>query len=276
MPRPRTYRAEAVVLKRVDFGEADRVLVLFTSDRGKLSVVAKGIRRISSRKAGHLELFTHAEIQLAKGANLDVVTEAAKGVYRRGLREDLARTSHAYMVAELADALTEEEAYQPEVFRLLIQTFAALETAPDPRQVADHYQIKLLDAVGFRPSLSRCLSCRDELAPGKNSFSPFLGGALCPACGPGEPSARPMATDVLKVLRHLQRSGPPGSLRLRVPEVVAREVGRTLRELSERHIERRLRSPDLIARLRSEPAQAPADPPPVVASGPTGGERSTR
>ncbi|MDP8923416.1 MAG: DNA repair protein RecO, partial [Chloroflexota bacterium] len=208
----------------------------------------------SSRKAGHLELFTHAEVQLAKGANLDVITEATTRNAFRGLRDDLARTSHAYLVAELVDALTEEEAQQPEVFDLLVQTFAALEDAPDPRLVVDHYQIRLLDAVGFRPSLTRCLACRAEIQPGKNYFSPFLGGALCPACGPGEPSARPIATDVLKVLRYLQRSGPPGSLRLRVPEVIAREVGRTLRELSERHIERRLRSPDLIARLRAEPA----------------------
>lgn len=254
MARPRTYRAEAIVLKRIDFGEADRVLVVFTRERGKLSVVAKGIRRISSRKAGHLELFTHAEVQLARGANLDVITEATTRNAFRGLRDDLARTSHAYLVAELVDALTEEEAHQPEVFDLLVQTFSALAAASDPRLVVDHYQIKLLDAVGFRPSLTRCLTCREEIQPGKNYFSPFLGGALCPACGPGEPSARPIATDVLKVLRYFQRGGPPGSIRLRVPDVVAREVGRTLRELSERHIERRLRSPDLIARLRAEPA----------------------
>ena len=63
------------MLRRVDFGEADRVLVLFTREHGKLSVVAKGIRRLSSRSAGHLELFTASEIQLAKGANLDVVTQ---------------------------------------------------------------------------------------------------------------------------------------------------------------------------------------------------------
>lgn len=260
MARPRTYRAEAIVLKRIDFGEADRVLVIFTRDRGKLSVVAKGIRRISSRKAGHLELFTHAEVQLAKGANLDVITEATTRNAFRGLRDDLARTSHAYLVAELVDALTEEEAQQPEVFDLLVQTFLALEEAPDPRLVVDHYQIQLLDAVGFRPSLTRCLSCREEIQPGKNYFSPFLGGALCPACGPGEPSTRPIATDVLKVLRYFQRGGPPGSIRLRVPDVVAREVGRTLRELSERHIERRLRSPDLIARLRAEPAGSALGP----------------
>jgi DNA repair protein RecO (recombination protein O) len=252
MPRPRSYRSEAVVLKRHDFGEADRILVLFTRERGKLRAVAKGIRRTTSRLAGHLELFTHVELQLARGRELELVTQAESRNAFRALREDLTRTSHAYLVAELADALTEDQAEQPELFELLVETFGALEHTADPGLVVDHYQLLLLGIVGFRPSLTYCLLCREELQPGPNAFSPFLGGALCPRCGPGEPSARPISSDVLKVLRHLQRNKPPGSVRLRLPEHVAREVGRILRDLSERHMERRLRAPDLIARLEAE------------------------
>ncbi len=254
MPRPRTYRVEAVVLRRVDFGEADRVLVLYTRERGKLPVVAKGVRRMSSRMAGHLELFTQSELMLAKGANLDVVTQAESRNAFRAVREDLTRTSTAYLVAELMDALTEEAMEQPELFDLLTATLRALGTTDDPRLVAVHYQVRLLDVAGFRPVLMECVVCQAELAPGRNAFSAFLGGALCPRCGPGEPSARPIDTDVLKVLRNLQRAGLPGGVQFRVPEMVMREVERTLRDLVERHTERRLRSPDLLARLRAEPA----------------------
>jgi DNA repair protein RecO (recombination protein O) len=248
------------VLRRVDFGEADRVLVLLTRERGKLSVVAKGIRRITSRTAGHLELFTRAEIQLAKGANLDVVTQAETRDPFRRLREDLGRTSTAYLVAELVDALTEEGSEAPELFDLVTTTYRALETTDDPRLLAAHYMLRLLDVSGFRPVLLRCVACDAELQPGKNAFSPFLGGALCPRCAPAEPTARPIPTDVLKVLRNLQRAGAPGSTSFRVPDVVMRDVERTLRELVERHTERRLRSPDLIARLRAEGAPAAAAP----------------
>lgn len=254
MPRPRTYRVEAVVLRRVDFGEADRVLVLFTRERGKMPVVAKGIRRMSSRMAGHLELFTRSELLLAKGANLDVVTQAETRDSYRAVREDLTRTSTAYLVVELTDALTEEDVEHPELFELLTATFRALGTTDDPRLVAAHYQLRLLDVSGFRPVLMQCVNCHEDLAPGRNAFSAFLGGALCPRCGPSEPSSRPIHTDVLKVLRNLQRSGLPGSARFRVPELVMREVERTLRDVIERHTERRLRSPDLLARLRAEPA----------------------
>jgi DNA repair protein RecO (recombination protein O) len=251
MARPRSYRCEGVVLKRHDFGEADRVVVLFTRQRGKLRAVAKGVRRTTSRLAGHLELFSHAELQLARGRDLELITQAdTRNAFRR-LREDLTLTSHAYLVAELADALTEEEAEQPELFALLLQAFAALEVGRDPRLVVNHFQVALLGMVGYRPSLEACLLCRDELRPGANGFSAFLGGVLCPRCGPNEVSARPISSDVLKVLRHLQRSGPPGSIKVHLPDSVGREVDRALRDLCERYMERRLRSPDLIARLRT-------------------------
>lgn len=266
MPRPRTYRVEAVVLRRVDFGEADRVLVLFTRERGKMPVVAKGVRRFSSRMAGHLELFTQSELQLAKGANLDVVTQAETRNPFRALREDLTRTSTAYLIAELMDALTEEASEQPELYDLLTATLRALGTCEDPRLLALHYQLRLLDVAGYRPVLMRCVACDSELAPGRNAFSAFVGGALCPRCGPEEPSARPIDTDVLKVLRNLQRAGLPGSVTFRVPEPTMREVERTLRELIERHTERRLRTPDLLARLRAEPALAV--PPAVLQTAP--------
>lgn len=251
MPRPRTYRCDAVVLKRHDFGEADRVVVLFTRQRGKLRAVAKGVRRTTSRLAGHIELFAHADLQVARGRDLDLITQAeTKNAFRR-LREDLTLTTHAYLVVELVDALTEDDAEQADLFDVLVQTLGALEETRDPRLVVNHYQVLLLGQLGFRPALSTCLLCRDELQPGKNHFSAFLGGALCPRCGPTEVSAHPISSDALKVLRHLQRSGPPGSARIHLPDDIAREVDRILREVCERHMERRLRSPDLIARLRA-------------------------
>jgi DNA repair protein RecO (recombination protein O) len=263
VPRPRTYRVQAVVLRRIDFGEADRVLVLFTRERGKLPVVAKGIRRLSSRSAGHLELFTDAEIQLAKGANLDVVTQAETRHAFRRVREDLTRTTTAYLIAETADALTEEGVEQAELHDLLVATLEALETTDDPRLLAAHYQLRLLDVAGFRPVLLTCVNCDADLLPGRNGFSAVLGGALCPSCGPSEPSSRLIDTDVLKVLRNLQRAGLPGSVRFRVPEATMREAERILRDLLERHTERRLRTPDLLARLR-------ADDPPAGAAVATG------
>src|SRR5438309_7905122 len=102
----RTYRAEAIVLRTVDFGEADRILVLFTRHFGKVRVVAKGIRRATGRMAGHAEPLTHATYQLARGRELDVLTGAeARAVYP-DMRDDLGRIAAGWYVAELVERFT--------------------------------------------------------------------------------------------------------------------------------------------------------------------------
>src|SRR5512136_3161070 len=107
--RMRSQRVEAIVLRHSDWGEADRLLWLFTRELGKLKAVAKGIRKPRSRKAGHLEPFTRVELLLAQGRDLFIITQAeAKDAYL-ALREDLVRVGYASYVIELLDRFTFEE-----------------------------------------------------------------------------------------------------------------------------------------------------------------------
>lgn len=89
--RPRVYSTEAIVLRRDDYGEADRLLTLLTPRSGKMRVMAKGARKTSSRKAGHVELFTRVTLMLARGRLFDIVTQAEAIETHRALREDLQR-----------------------------------------------------------------------------------------------------------------------------------------------------------------------------------------
>ena len=91
MAYPRSIRTEAIVLRQQVFGEADRILTLLTPDRGKLAAIAKGVRRPSSRKAGHLDLFMRADVLLAIGRNLDIVNQAQAIDSFRFLREEFAQ-----------------------------------------------------------------------------------------------------------------------------------------------------------------------------------------
>src|SRR3982074_3848085 len=102
----RTYRAEAIVLRPVDFGEADRILVLFSRHFGKLHVVAKGIRRATSRMAGHAEPLTHATYQLARGRELGVLTGAEARAIYPDMRDHLALIAAGGDVAGLVEPLT--------------------------------------------------------------------------------------------------------------------------------------------------------------------------
>lgn len=243
-----------MVLKRMDFGEADRILTMYTRDGGKLRAIAKGVRRTTSRSAGHLEPFTLADVQLARGRELDVVAQAETVAAFRRVREDVTLTSHAYYLAEITDLLTEDRSENAAVFEALAESLTALDQGAEPRLVVIAFQVHLLDALGYRPELIQCVACRAEIRQGANRFSAPLGGALCPACGPREASGRAIGSDALKLLRHLQRS--PGQRPPRVPSEVSREAELVLREYAEGIVERKLRAPALIARVHQAAAQA--------------------
>src|SRR5437588_93894 len=106
---PRVYRTEAIVLRGYDYGEADRILTLYTPNSGKLRAIAKGVRRTKSRMAGHLDLFTRSNMLVARGRQLDIVTQAETIESFRSMRDDLSRVSLAHYVAELVDSFTAEQ-----------------------------------------------------------------------------------------------------------------------------------------------------------------------
>ena len=108
MPTPRTYTTDAIVIKRMDYGEADRILTVLTRRYGKVRLLAKGVRRTQSRSAGHLELFAHAQVLAAKGRNLDVATQAMTVSSFWEIRESLEKSSYAYHFAELVDAFLQD------------------------------------------------------------------------------------------------------------------------------------------------------------------------
>jgi DNA repair protein RecO (recombination protein O) len=250
--RQRLYRAQCIVLKRMDLGEADRIVTLYSRQHGKIRAVAKGVRRATSRSAGHLEPFTLTDVLLAVGRELDVVSQADTLASFRRVREDVVLTSHAYYLVELADALTQERLENRAVFDALLDGFSALAAESDARLVLVSYLLRLLDALGFRPELFECVVCRATIEPGANAFSAFLGGVVCPGCRRREASARPILNDRLKLVRFLQRTAGQGSTRpgLRVAEPVSQDAEVVLRDYAEQLVERRLRSPALIASVR--------------------------
>ena len=263
--RQRLYRLSAIVLKRRDTGEADRLLTVLTADRGKLTLLAKGVRRSASRKAGHIEPFTYVQLLVAKGRSLHLVTQAETMEAHRHLREDLWLSAWAYYVAELADAFIRDEDPHAPLFDLLLETLGRLDQGNEPALAVRYYELHLLGLAGFQPQLFRCLQCGELLKPEVNFFSLERGGALCPQHGAnlqvgsasganqGGSFALPLAT--LKVLRYLQ-TRPWGQVaQLRLSERVSQQVEAVLAQYITHHLERQLRSPVFLERLK--PAAAP-------------------
>jgi DNA repair protein RecO (recombination protein O) len=255
--RERLYRTEAVVLRRQDIGEADRLLTVYTPMLGKLRLIAKGARRPASRKAGHLELFIHSTLLVARGKSLDIVTQAETLHPYRALREDLERISHAHYVVELLDRFTSEGEENQPVFNLLVETLQHLCDTDDLLRAVRYYELRLLALEGYQPQLFRCLGCEDTVRPVVNYVDPELGGVLCPRCGvsllPGMArQVRPIPASTLKVLRYLQTHDYTTCSRLRLRPETHRSLEATMVHYITHILERNLKSIDFLQRLRRE------------------------
>lgn len=151
MTPSRIYTAHAIVLKRRNIGEADRILTIFSKQYGKMRVVAKGIRRIHSRRAAHLEVFSHTAVVLHRGKTWDSVTEATPIHAFALLRESLPRVSVGYYLCELVDALLPERQEHRDVYTFLVDALTQLNdvSEADPVALSEQFALELLRSLGY-------------------------------------------------------------------------------------------------------------------------------
>ncbi len=247
----RSFRVDAVVLRHSDYGEADRLLTLYTRQLGKTRAIAKGARKIASRKAGHIEPFTHVRLQLAKGRDTLIVTQADTVDAYLPLRDDLILTSQASYVLELLDRFTyEDETENSAIFRLLTDTLSRLASQLDPWLVIRYYEIRLLDHLGFRPQLFECANCGREVKPEDQFFSFSAGGVICPRCGQGLRHLHNVSVETLKYLRHFQRSSYAEASRARPSPEVQKEAESLMQGYFTYLLERELNTPGFLKKIK--------------------------
>ncbi len=258
MTAPRSFRVEAVILRHSDWGESDRLLTLYTRQRGKVRAIAKGARKIKSRKAGHIEPFTHVTLQLAKGRDLLIVTQAETVEAYLPLRDDLLKTGYASYMVELLDRFTyEDETENTAIFRLLTETLGRLAAVPDAWTPIRYYEVRLLDHLGFRPRLFECANCRAEIKAEDQFISPLAGGVLCPKCGSGPstmlraslPGVWEISLEALRNLRHLQRSSYADATRARPSPEIRLELESLMQRYMAYLLERELNSPKVLKQI---------------------------
>ncbi len=266
MPRPeRTIRTDAIILRRYDFGEADRLLTIFTPEHGKLKAIAKGSRKPAGRRTGHVELYTRVSMMIAYGRELHVVTQAELVEPYLPLREDLERGAYANYIIELLDHFSEAEEANPPLYRLLDDTLTRL-CAPqvDLRLLTRHYELNVLRLVGFQPSLFQCAIGQEPIEPKDQFFSAMEGGVVCPLHARNGSAVVPLNLTVLKTLRYLQTRDYEVIKTLRVDSVLHFELERLLQNYIVHVLERQLKSVDFIRRLRRQtPPDYAAESPPT-------------
>src|SRR5215472_5741937 len=167
-----TYRDRAVVLRKLDYGEADRIFTLLTRTHGKVGAIAKGVRRPESKLGPSLELYGHVDVLLAKGrGELDVVAQVQRLPGYR-IEGEMERMAHAALIAELAERVCEDRHPVDGVYELTIASLDSLARETDPRRASAWFLMSALDLLGYAPQLQSCASCERPLAARPAPFSP--------------------------------------------------------------------------------------------------------
>jgi DNA repair protein RecO (recombination protein O) len=239
------YRDEAVVLRTHKLGEADRIITLLTRHHGRVRAVAKGVRRTTSRFGSRLEPFTHVDLQLAEGRNLDTITQAETlSPFSAALGGHYDRYTAGTVMLETADRLVVEEK-EPSLqhFLLLVGGLRAMASGDrQPGQVLDSYLLRSLAVAGYAPSFEHCARC--GLEGPHRWFNPSMGGVLCSTCRvPG--SANPAAATIAVLGALLAGDWP--HLEAADPRSLKEASGLVAAYLSW-HLERALRSMEYVER----------------------------
>lgn len=251
MPRPRSFRTPAIILKRRDMGEADRLVTLFTPFHGKVEAIAKGARKPDSTKTGHVELYTRADVLIAKGREIDILTQAEMIEPFLPLREDLTRAAYASYVVELLDRFTYGgDSDMTALFTLLDVTLRRLCGDDNIRLVIRFYELQLLEETGFRPELQECVVTHEPLLPVDQFFSYHDGGVVSPEGAHHGSGLIPLPMNTLKLLRHIQRSPYKQVAKLNIPEAVHQDAERLMQGYIRFIMERQPQSLDFIRRVR--------------------------
>jgi len=247
-----SFTDEGIVLRRVNYAEADRVLTVLTREHGKVGVIVRGVRRAGSRMAAQTDLFERSRMQLAEGrGELLVLAQAQRASGPPpGLTGDPRRSACAAVIAELTDRVLEGHHPDPEVYALVAGSLDELgDPGRDPRRALVWFGRQMIDRLGYAPQLERCASCSRPLAEAAAVFSAPGGGLLCPDCRPGDPSAIACSVRAIKVLRVAAAGDAATWDRLRLdPKTLSTLEAIIEREL-EHHLDRRLRSWEVLRAL---------------------------
>lgn len=223
------------MLRHMRLGEADRIITVMTQGSGKIRAVAKGVRKTKSRWGARLEPFTHVDLVLYKGRDLDIVTAAQIISAFPQIRTDYARFTAGEMVLEATDRITQDREKSVRTFMLLLGALRSLTVDDeDPVMIADSYLLRLAALAGFRPALAACAVCA---RPGPHQkFSVAQGGLVCETCRSG--AAATVGENAVPYLASLLDADWDSS----TPEPVRRECSGLIRAYVEYHFDRPLRA----------------------------------
>ncbi len=234
-------KTQGIVIKRMNFGEADRILTILTESQGKIKAIAKGSRKILAKLGGSLEPFCLVDFIFHEGKSFYIVTSAVVIKHFEKIHTDIDKTSKAFYIGELLDKFIEVGQKHPEVFHLFAKYLENLENADD-KILIPVFSAKILEALGFKPVTSECLHCRNKLVPEQNFWDDIEGGVICQKCHDKFGHGKEISNDVIKILRLVFSSEFSLGSKININDKYKNQTAAVLESYIEGIIERELKS----------------------------------
>jgi len=246
------YKTEGIVLHQFELGEADRILTLYTRDRGKVRAVAKGVRRTRSGLAGSTQLFTYVDLVLYQGKDLDSISQVQLKESFNKLREDLFRMAYSSYVLDLVRELTVEGDANEGMFVLLLQTLRLMAEVDDLEMILRIFEIRAMTLMGYQPVLDRCLHCNEVILSGKVLFHPGSGGLLCGECSNALPGKTVLITrGTVEIMKRFLDLNYRQLLKLKLTDYARKELELVMEPFIQYHVDRNLKSLDFLKSVRT-------------------------
>ncbi len=245
-----TYHALAITLRCHRLGEADRVLTLYSQERGAIDAIVKGVGKPKSKLTPVTQLFSCNQLLLAEGKTLDIVTQVQVVDAFYPLRMDAVKFGYCCYLLELVAKSTEPRQASPPVFELLRATLTEETMAARPEPLVHAFECRLLGLLGYAPESDACGGCGGELSGNSLGYVAPAGRFYCSACADSTPGIMPICQGTLQAYRSLTKMPLDRVPRLALGRQIGSELRRMLRAHIDYHVGGRFRSLDFLRQLQ--------------------------
>jgi DNA repair protein RecO (recombination protein O) len=242
------YQVKAVVLCTYEYNEADKLVTLYSLQRGKIGAIAKGVRKPRSKMRGGAQPFCYGLYQLYPGKTLHTITQYEMDNFLVPVESSPETFIFASYMAELLNLAVPPEEPCPSLFSLLVNCLAALQ-GMDPALVTHFYQLQMLKHLGFEPRLDGCVGCGRDYDGKPWRFSPLTGGVVCPSCQSSAFPGKEVSPGVLAVMGRLLQTDLDRLSRLKLSDLHRKTLGKILPSYISCRLETQAKSWPLVEKL---------------------------
>jgi DNA repair protein RecO (recombination protein O) len=249
------HRTSAVVLNSKEYGEIDRIVTLYTRDFGKVIGIAKGARKSRKRFGAALDFLSHVDLSFFAKETLTLVriNDCHLQDSFTSLHEDIRRMAYGSYFAELVTEMTAEGVPHQGLFQMLVKFLHILDTGSPKEDYLHIFEIRILDALGYRPSLDRCTRCKREINPtDRLGFSVSRGGVICSHCGTAPENLYPVSPGTIRLLQQSYRLSLQKVQRLVFSSQALEETREFLNRFIQYHTEKELKAIKFIEKVNTD------------------------